>query len=188
MVRIKVRDYEPDRIWSAMRKEHLIRPEDFPTPQSFQQRILDAFRHDKYLRNLGEIGRRQVFERAFMDWQALSPVERLGSLLAMRERGLLTKEEYLQLAEEMGFDRSQAESYYQNWSGSEEAIWTLKYYGLLRYGEYGKLLHAKGLTYGAGYYRFRKWLALRGIRPFRKFQPQTKVQLKPKERKRLVLP
>lgn len=157
-----------------------MRPEDYPTRQTFQSKLDDIFRTDKYLKNLGDIGRRQLAERALMDWEEVSPEDRLSAILTMRERGLLSKAEYQELAEEMGVEERKAESEYRKWSGTEESVWAMKSRGLLRHGEYGKLLRAKNLTYGQGWYRSRKWEALHGIRPFRNF--------KPPERRKLVQP
>lgn len=177
---IKARDYEPDRIWSSMRREHIIRPADYPTRETFQSKLTDTLRRDRLLANLGSTGRRQLMERAFQDWDMVSPENRLDAIMTMRERGLLTKNEYLELAEEMGVKDKESEKQYRRWSGTEDAVWSMQSRGLLRRGEYGKLLRAKGLTYGQGWYRKRKWEAQHGIRSFRNF--------KPPERKKLVQP
>lgn len=161
-----------------MRKEYIIRPADFPTHDSFQSKLNDTLRRDKLLGNLGSTGRAQVVERAFQDWHAVSMDSRLNVILTMRERGLLTRNEYHELAEEMGVKDNEAEKEYRKWTGTENAIWSMHSRGLLRRGEYGKLLRMKGLSYSSGYYRRRKWESLHGIRPFRNF--------KPPERKKLV--
>jgi len=178
MPTIKGRLYEPDRIWSSARSEHLIIPEDYPTQESFEQAIHQAFRKDKYLGNLGSDGRQQVIDRAMQDYQMVAPERKLEALLVMRERGMLTRSEYQALAYEMGYTGNQAEYQYQKWSGTEGAIWAMKWRNVLYRGEYQKLLAAKGLTRHAGFYRYRKWQAEENIRPFR--------NIKPRERRGLV--
>lgn len=177
MVRVKVVDYEPDRIWSAMRKEHLINVDDMLSRTQLQTRLDDAFSKDKYLRNLGSIGRQQISEKALVEFGRIAPQTRLDNLMVLRERGLLTAGEFYDLAEQQGHSRRTAEKEYRRFSGSEEAVWQLKEKKLLRYGEYSQLIRAKGLTRGQGFYRYRKWQAREGIRPFRKIKASPKKSL-----------
>ena len=174
---MKVQSYEPDRIWNSMRREHMIRVEDMLTRSQLQTRLDDAFRRDKFLGNLGSIGRKQIFEKALEDFNRIAPETRLDSLMVLRERGLLTAGEYYDFAEQQGLSRRTAEREYRRFSGSEEAIWHLKANKLLRYGEYSQLLRAKRLTRGQGWYRYRKWESESGIRPFRKIKPKPKKSL-----------
>jgi len=158
-----------------MREEYFLVPADFPTRESFQQRLDEIIRSDRYLGNLGSTGRKQVFDRAYQDWEGVPLETKLEPLMLMRERGLLSRDEYFMLAHETGFTDREAENMYRKWTGTEQAIWAMKWRGFLRRGEYTQLYRAKGLTRGQAWYRYRMYLHRNNIRPY--------VRRKPRERR-----
>jgi hypothetical protein len=163
---IRGRDYPLERIWNSTRAEHAIRIEDYPTEESLQSKLDDVFRRDKYLANLKESGKRRLEEYIGEMYRKITPEQRLEPLLVMKERGLLSSDEFHQQAEEMGLSAGQADYRYKKWSGTETSIYAMKEKGLLRHGEWSQLLRTKRLTRGQGYYRYRKYLSDRGVRPF----------------------
>lgn len=166
-ISLRGRDYEPDRIWSRTRILHSVDVSRFSTRASLEDYLRGVFRRDKYLANLGPEGRGQLIDRAFQEWGMLPPETHMVTLLAMRERGLLSASEYYRLAETQGLTAGQAEHQYRKWTGTEQAVFDMKYKDILRHGEYSKLLRAKHLSRGAGYYRYRKFLATSYGVPFR---------------------
>lgn len=168
-----------ERIWSAAREEHNVVPANFPSRESFQQELTDVIRRDKYLGNLGSTGRQQVIDRAMQDWEQIPTEERIEPLMVMRERGLLSRDEFYQLAHEMGYSDYQAENQYRKWTGTEEAIWGMKWRGLLRRGEYTRLYRASGMTKGSAWYRYRSYLHRSNIRPFVRTRRQPRVRRRP---------
>lgn len=139
---------------------------------------MDTIKRDRYLHNLGQEGRMLLVKRASMDWQTVPRENRLAPLMAMRERGLLTVYEFHELAEHIGYTSGQADGEYRKWTGTQEAIWEMKYRDMLRPGEYTSLLRAKKITKGAGYYRARRYAALRYGLPFRGMEKKSPAVLR----------
>jgi hypothetical protein len=114
------------------------------------------------------------------DWHRFPVEGRMATLFAMRERGLLTQDEYFRFSEQLGLISGQAEGRYRKWTGTENAIYDMHRQDLLRHGEYTKLLRTKHISRGAGYYRRRKFEAVHYQRPFRGWE---KPRAKPKSRR-----
>jgi len=182
-LRIRGRDYEPDRIWSRARILHNVDVSRFSTRASLEDYLRGIFRRDKYLANLGHEGRGQLIDQAFQEWGMLPPETHMVTLLAMRERGLLSVSEYYRLAETQGLTSGQAEYQYKKWTGTEQAVFDMKFKGILQHGEYSKLLNAKRLSRGAGYYRYKKYLATSFGIPFRGWE---KGAARPRSRRRTL--
>lgn len=130
----------------------------FSTRASLEDYLRGIFRRDKYLANLGHEGRGQLIDQAFQEWGMLPPETHMVTLLAMRERGLLSVSEYYRLAETQGLTSGQAEYAYRKWSGTEQAVFDMKFKGILQHGEYSKLLNVKRISRGAAYYRYKRHL------------------------------
>lgn len=169
--KIRGRDYDPQRIWSRMREVHGLDISGYGTQASIEDFLAGVFRRDKFLSNLGPEGRQQVFDEAFKEFQAIPADVKIVPLLTMRERGLITAREYYEFALQQGWTVGQSEYQYRKWTGTEAAVFDMKFKGLLQYGEYTRLLYSKKLTRGAGYYRYRKHLAVKYGVPFRNFKP-----------------
>ena len=153
-----------------MRTVHGIDMSGYGTRASVDDFLHSVFRRDKYLSNLGMEGRQQVVEVALKEWGQIPADVRLTPLMVMRERGLLSAGEFQQFAVQQGYTVGAAEYQYRRWTGTQEAIYDLKYKNLLRYGEYSRLMHAKKISRGASYYRYRRHLAVKYGLPFRKFK------------------
>jgi hypothetical protein len=153
-----------------MRQIHDLDISGLGTQASIEDFLAGVFKRDRYLSNLGEEGRQQVIEEAMKEFRAIPADVKLVPLLTMRERGLISASEFHQFALEQGWTVGSAEYQYRKWTGTESAVYDMKYKGLLQYGEYTRLLHAKKLTRGAGYYRYKKHLALKYGIPFRNFK------------------
>jgi hypothetical protein len=125
------------------------------------------FRRDRYLGNLGGIGRRMVIEEAMKDWGKVPLETKLVPLMAMRERGLLSSMEYYQLAAQQGLTEGRAEYRYRKWAGTQAAVYDMHYKGLLEHGEYSKLLRVKKISRGAGSYRYRRHIFMNYGVPYR---------------------
>ena len=179
--RISGRSYEPDRIWSRARALHSVDVSNFGTQASLSAFIEGIFKRDRVLGNLGGEGRAQVVQEAMKSWTAVPVETRLVPLMAMRERGLLSGSEYHELSKQQGLSEGQSEYRYRKWSGTQKAVFDMKFKGMLEYGEYSKLLKAKKLSRGAGYYRYRKYAAQTYGVPFRGWE---KRQTKPRNKRR----
>lgn len=167
---IRGRDYEPERIWSRMREVHGLDISGYGTQASIEDYLAGVFKRDKYLSNLGEEGRQQVIEVAMREFRAIPADVKIVPLLTMRERGLISASEFHRFALEQGWSVGSAEYQYRKWTGTESAVYDMKYKGLLQHGEYTRLLHSKKLTRGQGYYRYRRHLATKFGVPFRNFK------------------
>lgn len=179
------RDYEPERIWSRARVLHNLDLSGYGTRASVEDFLHGVFKRDKYLSNLGMEGRQQIVEVALKEWGQIPADVKLTPLMVMRERGLLSANEFQQFAVQQGYSVGAAEYQYKKWSGTQEAVYDLKYKNLLQYGEYSHLLRAKHISRGASYYRYRRHLAIKYGLPFRKFQqgksftPRSKYKRQP---------
>jgi len=179
MVRVPVRSYEADRIWSSAREEHNVDMSQQLSLDMFQQTLNTIRRTDNRLKNLGEEGWRLVQQEAFKEWQGVPREVHNEQAMLLRERGLIDKEEYLILSDSQGIPRAQAEANYRKFSGSEDAIFWMKERRLLRYGEYKKLLDAKGISYSTAWRKWRVWEDEKGLRPL---PPSLKRRLPPSGR------
>ena len=162
------KEYEPDKIWSSMRREHNIDLQSIGSLVQLQETFDNAFRRDKYLNNLGSEGRQQLMQVVIKEWQQYAPAEKLSTLMALRERGIISAGEYHEFARQIGIDESDSERQYKQWEGSLDAVFTLKEKDVLLYGEYSQLIKAKSLSRGQAWYRWRRWQEQQGIRPLPK--------------------
>lgn len=165
-------DYEPDRIWSSLRREHDIKSDEFATEEAFLAFAKDKINRDKYLKNLGDEGRKQLMETARADFGAIPATQRETNLFTMRARGIISKDDFDIWSGQMGLTHGAADYRYRKFLRSDEMVWELHHKKLLERGEYSKLLRSRGLTYGQGYYRSRKYLAVTYGKPFRKWHIQ----------------
>jgi len=161
---IPVRSYEADRIFSSLREEHGIDMTQQLSSQMLQQTLDTAWRSDNRLKNLGEEGKRLVYEEAFKEWQGIPREVHNEQAMLLRERGLIDSSEYYLISESQGLTHEEAESNYRKFSGSEDAMFWLKERRLLRHAEFGKLLKAKGMSYSTAWRRWRLWEDEKGIR------------------------
>jgi hypothetical protein len=155
----EVEAYQADKIWSSARTAHNINITDFPTKESLE-RYFEGLISGSRLANLGPLGRSLVFEEAVQEWSRVPEDVRLVPLMAMRERGMITVGEFHEFAEQAGLTHGEADYKYGRWSGTEQAIWDMKFKGLLSYGEYAKVIRVKGLSKGQAWYRYRKYCAI----------------------------
>jgi len=178
-MRVPVASYEADRIWSSMREEHGIDMSQQLSPTMMEQTLTTAWRSDSRLKNLGEEGRRLVQQEAMKEWGGIPREVHNEQTMLLRERGLIDANEYYLISESQGLTHEQAESNYRKFSGSEDAIFWMKERRLLRFGEYKKLLDAKGISYSTAWRRWRVWEDKKGIRSL---PPSMKRNLPPKDR------
>lgn len=167
-------------IWSRARTVHDVDVSNFGSQASLMTYLEGLFRRDRYLGNLGGLGRRQVVDEALKEWGKVPVDVKLVPLMAMRERGLLSRSEYYEFAGQQGLTAGKAEYKFRNWTGTQRAIWDMKYKGLLRYSEFSHLLKAKGVSRGSGYYRYRKYTAQVYAVPFRGWERRP---IKPRSRR-----
>jgi hypothetical protein len=153
-----------------MREVHGLDISGYGTQASIEDFLEGVFKRDKYLSNLGMEGRQLVMEEAMKEFRAIPADVKIVPLLTMRERGLITATEFHQFALQQGWSVGSAEYQYRKWTGTESAVYDMKYKGLLQYGEYSRRLQSKKLTRGQGYYRYRKHLATKYGVPFRNFK------------------
>jgi len=159
--------YEPDRVWSAFRREHNMRIDEFATPEDFAKAIKDGIAKDRMLQNMGETGRGMMVKRALLDFEGMPTEQRERNLYILRGRGLISRDEFDIWASQMGISRGAAEFRYRKFISSTSFIWELTYKKLLTRGEYSRLLRSRNLTYGAALYRRKKYLAYTYGLPFR---------------------
>jgi hypothetical protein len=158
------------RIWSRARAVHALDLSGYGTRASVEDYLHGVFKRDRYLSNLGMEGRQLVVEEAMKEWGQIPADVKLTPLMVMRERGLLSANEFQQFAVQQGYSVGAAEYAFRKWTGTQEAVYDLKFKKLLQYGEYSRLLRSKKLTRGQGYYRYRRHLAVKYGLPFRKFK------------------
>lgn len=165
-----------------MREVHGLDISGLGTQASIEDFLEGVFKRDKYLSNLGPEGRRQVLDEAMKEFRAIPADVKITPLLVMRERGVLSARDFHMFALQQGWTVGQAEYQYRKWTGTEEAVFDMKFKGLLRYGEFSKLRQAKGMSRGAAYYRYRKHLAVKyGIpwRNFKQVRPRSQFKRQP---------
>jgi hypothetical protein len=179
MVMIPVRSYEADRIFSSLREEHGIDMTQQLSSQMLQQTLDTVWRSDNRLKNLGEEGKRLVYEEAFKEWQGIPREVHNEQAMVLRERGLITADEYYLLSQSQGLSHEEAESNYRKFSGSMDAIFWMKERRLLRFGEASKLYKAKGMSYSTAWRKWRIWEDEKGIRTLPKYMRRN---LPPKDR------